>query len=65
MGMKMSGQRTISMDPEVIIVAGSNDHMQSSGLLSRLTDGSIPSNEIMGEAIMTLLSPMTEVETSE
>ena len=31
---------------------------------SRLTDGSIPSNEVIGEAIMTLLSAMTEVEAS-
>ena len=52
------------MDPQVIIIAGSNDHLQSRGLLSRLTDGSIPSNEIMGEAIMTLLSAVTEVESS-
>ena len=52
------------MEPQVIIIAGSNDHLQSRGLLSRLTDGSIPSNEIMGEAIMTLLSAMTEVEST-
>ena len=52
------------MDPQVIVIAGSNDHLQSRGLLSRLTDGSISSNEIMGEAIMTLLSAMTEVEAS-
>ena len=50
------------MDPQVIVIAGSNDHLQSRGLLSRLTDGSIPSNEVIGEAIMTLLSAMTEVE---
>ena len=64
MGMTISVQRTVSMDPQVIIFAGSNDHLQSRGLLPRLTDGSIPSNEVMGEAIMTLLSAMTEVETS-
>ena len=52
------------MDPQVIVIAGSNDHLQSRGLLSRLTDGSIPSNEVIGEAIMTLLSAMTEVEGS-
>ena len=52
------------MEPQVIVIAGSNDHLQSRGLLSRLTDGSIPSNEVIGEAIMTLLSAMTEVETS-
>ena len=48
----------------MIVVAGSNDHLQSRGLLSRLTDGSIPSNEVIGEAIMTLLSAMAEVETA-
>ena len=63
-GMTISVQRTISMDPTVIINGGSNDHLQSKGLLSRLTDGSITSKEVMGEAIMTLLSAMTEVEAS-
>ena len=52
------------MEPQVIVIAGSNDHLQSRGLLSRLTDGSTPSNEVIGEAIMTLLSAMTEVEAS-
>ena len=52
------------MDLYVIIIAGSNDRLQSRGLLSRLTIGSSPSNEIMGEAIMTLLSAMTQVESS-
>ena len=56
--------KTVSMDPQVIKIAGSNDHLQSRGLLSHLTDGSIPSNEIMKEAIMTLLSAMTKVESS-
>ena len=32
--------------------------------LSRLTDGSIPSNEVIGEAIMTLLSAMAEMDSS-
>ena len=62
--MMISVRRTVSMEPQVIVIAGSNDHLQSRGLLSRLTDGSIPSNEVIGEAIMTLLSAMTEVETS-
>ena len=48
----------------MIVVAGSNDHLQSRGLLSRLTDGSIPNNEVMGEAIMTLHSAMAEIEAS-
>ena len=60
----ISVRRMVSMEPQVIVVAGSNDHVQSRGLLSRLTDGSIPSNEVIGEAIMTLLSAMAEVETS-
>ena len=52
------------MDPQVIVIAGPNDHLHSRWLLSRLTDGSIPSNEVTGEATMTLLSAMTEVEAS-
>ena len=52
------------MDPQVIVIAGSNDHLQSRGLLSRLTDGSILSNEVTGETIMTLLPAMTEVLAS-
>ena len=52
------------MDPQVIVIACSNDHLHSRGLLSCLTDGSIPSNEVIGEAIMTLLPAMTEVEAS-
>ena len=63
-GMMISVRRVVSMEPQVIVVAGSNDHLQSRGLLSRLTDGSIPSNEVLGEAILTLLSAMVEVETS-
>ena len=63
-GMTISMRRTISMDPQVIVIAGSNDHLQSEGLLSRLTDESIPSNEVIGKAIMTLLLAMTEVEAS-
>ena len=63
-GMMISVRRVVSMEPQVIVVAGSNDHLQSGGLLSRLTDGSIPSNEVIGEAIMTLLSAMAAIETS-
>ena len=62
--MAISVQRIVSMDPQVMIIAGSKDHPQSRRLLSRLTDGSFPSNEVMGEAIMTLTSAITEVETS-
>ena len=63
-GMMISVRRVVSMEPQMIVVACSNDHLQSRGLLSRLTDASIPSNEVIGEAIMTLLSAMAEVETS-
>ena len=63
-GMTISERKTISMDPQVIVIAGLNDQLQSKGLLSRLTDGSIPSNDVKGEAIMTLLSAMTDVEAS-
>ena len=63
-GMMISVRRVVSMEPQVIVVAGSNDHLQSRGWFSRLTDGLIPSNEVIGEAIMTLVSAMAEVETS-
>ena len=63
-GMMISVRRVVSMEPQVIVVAVLNDHLQSRGLLSCLTDGSIPSNEVIGEAIVTLLSAMAEVETS-
>ena len=64
MGMMISVRRVVSMEPQVIVIAGSNDHLQSRGLLSRLTDGTIPSNEVVGEAIMTLLTAMVEVEAT-
>ena len=63
-GMAISVRMTISMEPQVIVIAGSNDHLQRRGLLSGLTDGSIPSNEVIVEAIMTLLSAKIEVEAS-
>ena len=40
------------MGPQEMIIAGSIDHLQSRGLLARLTGGSVPSNEVMGEAII-------------
>ena len=63
-GIMISVRNVVSIEPQVILVAGSNDHLQSRGVLSRLTDGSIPSNEVIGEAIMTLLTAMAEVETA-
>ena len=61
-GMTINVRRIVSMEPQVIVVAGSNDHLQSRGLLSRLTDGSNPSNEVIGEAIMTLLSAESSIQ---
>ena len=63
-GMAISVQRVVNVDPEVVIIAGSNDHLQSRGLLNSLVDGSVPSSEAVGEAIMTLLSAMVEAEKS-
>ena len=63
-GMAISVQRVVNVDPEVVIIAGSNDHLQSMGLLNALVDGSVPSSEAMGEAIMTLLSALLEAERS-
>ena len=45
------------MDPQVLVIAGAKDHLQSRGLPTRLKDKSDSSNEVMGEA-------MTKVETS-
>ena len=63
-GMAINMQRVVNMDPEVVIIAGSNDHLQSKGLLNALVDGSAPSSEAVGEVIMTLLSAMVEAEKS-
>ena len=63
-GMAKSVKKIVSMDPQVLIIAGSNDHLQSRGLLARLIDGSVLSNEVMAEAIMTLLSAMAEVQVA-
>ena len=62
--MMISVRMVVSMEPQVIVIAGSNDHLQSSSLLSRLTNGSIPGNEVIGEAIMTLLTAMVEAEAT-
>ena len=53
------------MDPQVVIIAVSNDHLQSTGLFRGLVDGSSPSSKVFGEAIMTLLSAMMEAEKSK
>ena len=57
-------QIVVNVDPEVVIIAGSNDHLQSRGLLNALIDGFTPTSETVGEAIMTLLSAMLEAEKS-
>ena len=46
--MTISVLSTISMDRHVLVIAGSNDDLHSRVLLSRLTNGSIPSNEVIG-----------------
>ena len=63
-GMAISVQWLVNVDPEVVLIAESNDHLQSRGLLNALVDGSVPSSEAVGEAIMTLLSAMVEAERS-
>ena len=63
-GMAISVQRVVNLYPVVVIVPGSNDPLQSRGLLNAHIDGSTPSSEAVGEAIMTLLSAMTEAEKS-
>ena len=35
------------MDPQLLIIGSSIDHLESIGLLTRLTDGSVPSNDVM------------------
>ena len=52
--MAISVQRVVNEDPDVVIVAGSNDHLQSRGLLNALFDGFTPSSEAVGEAIFSL-----------
>ena len=47
LGMAISVQRVVTMDPQVKVIAGSKDHLQSRGLLGRLKDGSVPSNDVM------------------
>ena len=63
-GMRISVQWTVFIDPQIKIIAGLNDDLRSRELMTRRTDGSVPSNVVMGEAIMTLLSAMTEAERS-
>ena len=50
------------MDPQVDKIAESIDHLQSRGFLNSLVRGLSPSSEVIGEAIMTLLSAMMEAE---
>ena len=52
------------MDPQVVIIAGSNDHLQRRGLLKSQVGGSCPNTEVIGEVIMTLLLAMFEAEKS-
>ena len=61
-GMAISVQRVVNVDPVVARITGSNDLLQSRGLLNALTNGSTPSSEAIGEAIMKLLSAKLEAE---
>ena len=62
--MVISVQRVVNVDPDVVRISGSVDQLQSRGFLNALIDGSTPSSEAVGEAIMTLLSAMTKAEKS-
>ena len=61
LGMSISVQRVLNMDPELVIKAGSNDHLQSRGFLNALIDGSKPSSEAVGEAIKILYVNLVSV----
>ena len=63
-GMAISVQRVVNVESKVVLIAGSNDHLQSRGFLNALIDELTPSSEAIGEAIMTLLSAMLEAEKS-
>ena len=63
-GMAISLHRVVNVDPEVVRIGGSNDHLQSRGILNALVDEFTPSSEAVWEAIMTLLSAMLEAEKS-
>ena len=49
-GILISVQRVVNVDPEVVIKAGSNDHLQNRGLLNALVKGSVPSSEAKGRS---------------
>ena len=53
-GKAISVKRVVNIDPLVVIIAGSSEHLQRRGSLIGLVDGSSPSPEVIGEAIMTL-----------
>ena len=41
-GMAISMQRVVNINPQVVIIAGSNNYLQSRGVLSSPVDGSYP-----------------------
>ena len=43
-GMAINVQKRVNVDPELLIIAGSNDHLQSRGLLNALNDRSTSSS---------------------
>ena len=64
MGMAISVQRRVNVDPEVVIIALSNEHLQTMGLLNALINGLTPSSEVIEEAIITFLFTVLEAEKS-
>ena len=60
----ISGQRVVSVDPEVVIIAGLNDQLHSRRMLNAFIDRLIPCSEVIGEVIKTLLYAMLEAEKS-
>ena len=60
----ISGQRVVSVDPEVVIIAGLNDQLHSRRMLNAFIDRLIPCSELIGEVIKTLLYAMLEAEKS-
>ena len=62
--MAISVQKVVNVDPEVVTIAGSNDDLQSRGLLNALIDGFTTSAEAVREAIMKRLSAMLEAKKS-
>ena len=57
MGMEISVQKVVNIDPQVLIIAGSNDHLESSGLLNGMVDRSSPNSEVIGRQSLHFSPP--------